>query len=516
MNKEFLKLLVNNLITAKEYQFIRDEAGRTISLDNAFLLQKSTHGAWMVLETVDGDAFTAEQIKQRMELNMDVSASMNANNSNIFVEIFIFNRDIPEDKLNVIKNSQSMKFLRKKYYVCYTVRLDNKEVTRHFKIPAAVDGLDGFLQDIVNKDVDETIELVSDFGLIQNPQQYKEDTGMQVKKNIPVLTYSLIGINILVWIAMMLYKFFTHASDDSVYTLFGVKYNELIIQGQIWRLFTPVFIHLSVIHLAVNTYSLYSIGPMVENIFGKRRFLFIYLAAGIFGNIGSFIFSNTPSAGASGAIFGLLGALVYIWQKNRRNLNGSFIAAVATTIIFNLFYGFANAGIDNFAHLGGLIGGYLSSYAVGLAVSKQVNMRRTAVLCLTIFLAVAGTYFGFTKPSNVAYYKINKSEDFYNQGRFDKAGQFALEALKLDGRDNNIRMYGNDIAAASLINQGKAQEAEAYAKALVNLNPARGHYLVGLCYYNLKDFNNAKSELKDAYRLDPSNSHARQVYESIP
>ncbi len=89
----------------------------------------------------------------------------------------------------------------------------------------------------------------------------------------------------------------------------GAKVNEAIAIGQTWRLFTAMFIHIGVFHLLVNLYALYALGPLVEGYFGHARFLAIYLVGGLFGSLASYAFSDAVSAGASGAIFGLAGAI---------------------------------------------------------------------------------------------------------------------------------------------------------------------------------------------------------------
>jgi len=144
----------------------------------------------------------------------------------------------------------------------------------------------------------------------------------------------------------------------------GAKANEAIRQGQWWRLFTPIFLHVGGLHLFVNMYSLYLIGPAVEQPFGGARFLTLYLLSGLSGVAFSLAFSSQSSAGASGAVFGLLGALAGFLFLHRRLLGQAgrgqlrhivFIAAI------NLFIGLS-PGIDNWGHLGGLLCG------LGLAV----------------------------------------------------------------------------------------------------------------------------------------------------
>lgn len=174
------------------------------------------------------------------------------------------------------------------------------------------------------------------------------------KKHIPYITFVLAVLNLIVFILMTLAG---GSTSERNLIIFGAKVNELILQGQIWRFFTSMFIHIGFFHLAFNLYALWMLGSFCEERFGRYRFLLIYLLSGITGSIASFLFTDALSAGASGAIFGLLGALVpYAWKKPqlwRSGLGKNLIII----IIINLGLGIIQPGIDIYAHLGGLLFG---------------------------------------------------------------------------------------------------------------------------------------------------------------
>ena len=145
--------------------------------------------------------------------------------------------------------------------------------------------------------------------------------------------------------------------------------NLLIVQsGEVWRLISAAFLHVSLIHLLVNMYSLVIIGTQVETFIGKFKFLFVYLISAICGNLLSLIFNeaNIVSVGASGAIFGLMGALLYFGYHYRLYLSEAIKTQIIPVIVLNLLLGFMVSGVDNAAHIGGLIGGYLASMAIGI------------------------------------------------------------------------------------------------------------------------------------------------------
>jgi rhomboid protease GluP len=140
----------------------------------------------------------------------------------------------------------------------------------------------------------------------------------------------------------------------------GLKDNALILAGQLWRLVTPVFIHAGIAHIVVNMYSLFALGPAVERFFGPPRFLAVYLLAGIGGVVFSLAFSPAASVGASGAIFGLLGALATFLYLNRPVFGprgGMMLRQLIIVGGLNLLYGASVPGIDMWGHIGGLVTG---------------------------------------------------------------------------------------------------------------------------------------------------------------
>ncbi|AHF06925.1 protease [Desulfitobacterium metallireducens DSM 15288] len=179
----------------------------------------------------------------------------------------------------------------------------------------------------------------------------------RTNKFVPYVTIILAAINIIVFSLMTLAGGSTNTKN---LILFGAKVNELILQGQVWRLFTSMFIHIGFLHLAFNIYALWILGSFSEERFGRWRFLFIYLLSGLAGSVTSFLFTDALSAGASGAIFGILGALVpYSW-KNPRLWKSGFGKNLVVIIAINLGIGLIQPQIDIYAHLGGLL--------IGLAI----------------------------------------------------------------------------------------------------------------------------------------------------
>lgn len=155
--------------------------------------------------------------------------------------------------------------------------------------------------------------------------------------------------------------------------------------GQLYRLFTNTFMHGDILHLFCNVYSFLIIGKEVEAKFGKWRFLVIFFLSSITGGLLSGIFTTNFSLGASDAIFGLMGALVYFGYKYRLYLRDSLLQRIVPVIVLNLLIGASFTMIDNWAHVGGLIGGYLATMMVGISVDDKKSDRINGAILYAVF-----------------------------------------------------------------------------------------------------------------------------------
>ena len=209
----------------------------------------------------------------------------------------------------------------------------------------------------------------------------------------PIITYSIIFICVLVFILM--YVLGNGSTDNYTLLLFGANLDALTKNGDYYRLLTSMFLHIGIMHLLCNMYSLYIIGREVENLFGKIKYIIIFILSGIFGSIMSLAFThNTISAGASGAIFGLLGALLYFGMHYRTYLGEAIKRSIIPIIVVNLIIGFFAEGIDLAAHIGGLVGGVLVAMMVGVPdKSKTKDIINGTIL--TIIYLIFISYLAF-------------------------------------------------------------------------------------------------------------------------
>jgi len=211
-------------------------------------------------------------------------------------------------------------------------------------------------------------------------------------KKTPYVTYIIMAVCTILYIVTSLFS--NNILEQSAPALYnvGALVNFNMMESNyldLFRLISSIFLHGGILHLLCNMYSLYIIGPQIESFFGKTKFVVIYILSGVIGNLLSMTFlqDNVVSVGASGAIFGLLGALLYFGYHYRVYLSGVIRSQIVPLILLNLTIGFVSAGINNVAHIGGLIGGVLISMAVGIKYKSSKSDIINGIIMTIIFLS---------------------------------------------------------------------------------------------------------------------------------
>lgn len=185
-----------------------------------------------------------------------------------------------------------------------------------------------------------------------------------------------------------------NTTDNWTLLRFGANFAPLTIgAGQWWRLLGAAFLHIGWVHILVNMYSLYAVGPTLERFFGNLRFLGVYTLSALFGSLASAFFGGGHiSAGASGAIFGLFGAAVVLGLRHKtaipKPIQQQLVKGMLPAIGYNLAFGFSQSGIDNSAHLGGLLAGSLAAAAIPprIALPRLGSTARGVLALLAAFL----------------------------------------------------------------------------------------------------------------------------------
>ena len=197
-----------------------------------------------------------------------------------------------------------------------------------------------------------------------------------------VVTYALIIINVVIFLLSLF--------NESIIQMFAVNRFFIADLGEYYRLFTGIFLHANFLHLIFNMYALYVIGMQLESFLGKGKYLAVYLLSGLGGSMLSIFFSGGYSVGASGAIFGLMGALLYFGYHYRVYLDSVVKSQIIPLIILNLLIGFTSTGIDNWAHIGGLVAGILATMAVGVKYKSTKFEMINGVIMYLIFIGFLG------------------------------------------------------------------------------------------------------------------------------
>ena len=243
---------------------------------------------------------------------------------------------------------------------------------------------------IKEKGMELFFKLTSEINKKNEQEGIKAEEIFKPKK--PIITVSLIIINVIVFILM--YIFGKGSQDAFTLIKFGAFQKELILGGEYYRLITSAFLHIGIFHLLFNCYALYVIGRQLESFLGKIKFLIIYFVSALCGSLMSMIFPISISAGASGAIFGLLGSLLYFGYNYRVYLGTVLKSQIIPLILINLIFGFMVSGINNAAHIGGLIGGILITMSLGIKYKSKKSEQINGIVLLSIFLGFL-IYMGF-------------------------------------------------------------------------------------------------------------------------
>lgn len=209
-------------------------------------------------------------------------------------------------------------------------------------------------------------------GELQRPTFY-------IKMSKPIVSRVIMGVLLATFLIEVVYGVVRYGSwmtfsGANIYMLvdLGAKVNAYIAAGDVWRLFTATLLHDGILHLLFNLYALFALGPMLEAYIGPVRFACIYILGGLFGSLLSYAFSDSISVGASGAIFGIIGATTVYFFRYRDNFGAqgkAILQNMVVVIIINLVFGLSSGYIDNWGHIGGLLGGAL--VAIGLVPRYQ-------------------------------------------------------------------------------------------------------------------------------------------------
>ncbi|TCT12932.1 membrane associated rhomboid family serine protease [Natranaerovirga pectinivora] len=218
---------------------------------------------------------------------------------------------------------------------------------------------------------------------ILNNEEYKNLEQIHYKSKFIPITAFLLAINTLIWVIMELVG---SSTDSRTLIEFGALFSPAIIyHREYYRLFTAMFLHIGFSHLFYNMFALYLFGSRLEKVLGQYRYTILYIAAGLGGSLLSFgtvLFSEGSirlAAGASGAIYGLQGAALYITMKTKSSLNGVSEGLLWIMTFGGLIFGFTSTNVDNMAHIGGLVTGYILMIVLNKSKNQELMKNNEIV-----------------------------------------------------------------------------------------------------------------------------------------
>ena len=360
---EITMRLVHYFVTKENYQPIivngLDNEIWLENLDNDYAVIRINGNYIHNKEQLDFDKFKAKTVIKQIKKKTLSFFGMNSLTILLNVNDSLEIEDTKHDKICVIEDTKDINKSLKDTFP--DIKDDNI---------SSDDAMDFFIN--VTNDINKSTE--------ERNKVYEKT----FSKKVTYITYLLIAINVFIFVLQEL----GIVSANQ----FGMN-AVLVKSGDYYRLFTSAFLHGGLLHLLCNMYSLYLIGKELETVLGKIKFLIVYFISIITSSLLSGVIngSSVMSVGASGAIFGLLGALLYFGYHYRLYLGNAILYQIVPVIALNLFIGFSTPGIDNWAHLGGLAGGYLAGMVVGVN-GKANSQDRINGIIVTILMIAFLTY----------------------------------------------------------------------------------------------------------------------------
>ncbi|WLR49786.1 rhomboid family intramembrane serine protease [Bacillus tianshenii] len=359
---------------------------------------------------------------------------------------------------------------------------------------------------------DENTVLMIRDSLVRKQESQHRQARQMFTHGKPIITYLLIAINLLMF---GLLEFSGGSTNPATLIQYGAKYNPKILEGEWWRLITPMFLHIGFFHLFMNTLALFYLGTAVERIYGSVRFLFIYFIAAVAGGVVSFALQAELSAGASGAIFGCFGALLYFGVVHP-NL---FFRTMGMNVIFvlgiNLVFGFTVPMIDNSAHIGGLVGGFLASAVVSLPNVRKAGRSSLAVVLLSA-LGVGFVWYGMTNPVGATDPLVTgqTAQQMLQEGDYEQAYEELVHYMEENEDTPAEILFLRSFAEIKL---NKYDDAKQHLHQVIEKksNFHEAYYNLALLYAEENDLAKAKEMAQKAVKLAPDEQKYQELMNQL-
>ncbi len=273
----------------------------------------------------------------------------------------------------------------------------------------------------------------------------------------------IMATNIAIFILMVIFGVHILSPEGPQLIAWGANFKPRTLDGEWWRLLSSCFVHIGIMHLLLNMYALLYIGILLEPILGKQRFIAAYLVSGVAASVASLWWNDlTISAGASGAIFGMYGVFLALLTTNlvEKNTRKALLSSILVFVGYNLLAGLkANSGVDNAAHVGGLISGLVIGFAYVPSLKQHDNpkLKYSIIAALVVLLVIASSFVYRSIPNNIALYD-KQMERFSNHEEI-ALGVYSLpegtpdEVLLTQLQDKGINYWNMNIQLIDSLNK---------------------------------------------------------------
>lgn len=503
--------LVHHLVTQKGYRVIEVNPNM-----NEIWLEEEVRQSPKILRVVRKDVNWSNRLKEEMHNTLVKFNGLRRQLSfrKVIAENIYVSTHSPVDSWEHLINEPLTIAQEKTVMHTYLIETDDENKARELdrlKLDLNILQLNGLSNDFYAiEDIEGRIKT------LRNEVLQKAEERLQAEQAIfkfgkPFFTYLL-----LLSVAVMFVLLELNGGSMRILTLveFGAKYNPLIEGGEYWRLFTAMFLHIGFLHFFMNSLALFYLGSAVERIFGSWRFLFIYIIAGLFGSIASFAFNDQVAAGASGAIFGCFGALLHFGINHRKLFFRTMGMSVIVILIINLSLGFLVPMIDNGAHIGGLVGGFLASFVVQLP-KQRFKIRQLFLLGVVVAVGYGLFLFGMIndQKAGAPIVHLQLSQELLEETEYEKAYSLLLTVQE---RQLDIpELYF--LLGYTEVHLNKYEEAEKNFKRTVEMRPEfhEAHYNLALIYVHFEEEDRALQAVEQALIYSPTEEPYVQLREKL-
>jgi len=336
-------------------------------------------------------------------------------------------------------------------------------------------------------------------------QQRVMPTPWARRESAITLTHVIFGANLAVFIAMVLASG-SADFDGRELVHWGANYGPFTLSGAWWRLLSYMFVHGGFFHIAMNMWCLWQMGALCESLYGRWTYAAIYLLTGIAGGLATLAWHpGVPSVGASGALFGLTGALIASFYLGEFSLSGIHIRGTLTSLLFfagfSLFFGSVFPGIDNACHVGGLVSGLMLGALIARAAPDANDSLRRGGVLLFVALLVAASAFGIQRWRAYPMRSIIRAQQSVNQ---------MIAELRKRVKEHPQDASAHNALAQELFVLGEYSEGEEELKRVLELEPKNtdARMDLGATYLNQQQPKEAQEQFAAQVAQDPNDAEA--------